>query len=147
MDQEKLERIAKRLFTLKNVDESSSSLKISSEIELLKIELEAAKRERLQMLLRKSSRKGFQRTTVGQILQTRIRSKLLPPPTTTTTTTTDVLHKARVLKLGEQLTSYRLAGISTFSVGGRPNDLGLRFDSTYGVRFYLFIYLHTIYIL
>lgn len=43
--------------------------------------------------------------------------------------------RAQLSELGAALAAYRLGGFSAFSVAGRPDDLGLRFDVTWGGQF------------
>ncbi|KAH9256492.1 hypothetical protein BASA81_005407 [Batrachochytrium salamandrivorans] len=96
------------------------------ELDLLRKQVAQAKQERSRLLQGQTSR--LRLTTVGSKVMAQ-RSKLLLQMAAPEDE--DVLTRQKLAKLGEQLASFRLAGVSAFSVGGRPLDIGLRFDSTF----------------
>lgn len=104
----------------------------ASDIESLRREIQAAKRDRSRLLMEKATlHNKFRITTVGNKVAaarndlSRRNAKL--------TTDDALLKRTKARKTAEALASFRLAGISCFSVGGRPLDIGFRFDSTFGV--------------
>jgi len=159
MDQRALELAAMRLVS-KKVGHVHPPQQKKGDLDKLKRALEEAKEERAKLLLKESHRqKDYRITTVGKVVQERIRlekieqSKLdyikrargtdaeqLPAEREAAKRSRihgdQALKRARVLKLHERVTSFRLAGVSCFSVGGRPNDLGLRFDATWGGHYF-----------
>lgn len=98
------------------------------ELDLLRKQVAQAKQERSRVLQGQRSR--LRLTTVGSKVAAQ-RTRLLQVAALGPEQEEDVLARRKLARLGEQLASFRLAGVSAFSVGGRPLDIGLRFDSTF----------------
>jgi hypothetical protein len=175
MDQIDLERLALRIVAKKLNDIPTTTASIpkskkdgdggggGEDIARLQKLVEDARTERDRLLLRRKSTSNYNITTVGKVVQDRMkldrkeklnidyikRARGLPVAEEDSTAAEKrveeksqfsnqrkefdqkTFKRSRLLKLGEKVKSFRLAGISCFSVGGRPNDLGLRFDPTY----------------
>jgi hypothetical protein len=130
MDQSTLERLGLQLLQ-SAVPKVFSNPPPDDELAVLRREVEEAKRKRSRLLQNAvASQRSYSVTSVGNLVQRRqnplVKESDAPVHNT-------VLRRAKLVKLGERLSSYRFTGVSCFSVGGRPLDLGFRFDSTYGV--------------
>jgi len=151
MEQVDLERAALWFVTKKNGNVKRQK---DDETENLNKMLDEARRARNELLLMGASH-DYQITTVGKVVHDRVqlekieREKLeyikfargmddaLVSHNQQLKKHEEVaLRRGRVLRLSERLTAFRLAGVSCFSVGGRPNDLGLRFDATWGGHYF-----------
>ena len=152
LEQTELESLAFRV--LSNKLTSQSKQKDKNEIALIKNQVEQARLER-EALLFSSSRANYKIMNVGKVIQERmklqdveakrleyikqargeIETHTISRRLEEKSLAEQALKRSRIIKLGEHLNSFRLAGISCFSVGGRPQDLGFRFDATYGGQY------------
>ena len=150
MEQKDLEHAALWLLTKK----AGGIVNKKVDSERLRKTLEQARNERSKLLTEDATQE-FRLTTVGKVVQDRVQLEKLEKEKVdyikrargvdesriskdqqTRANEENALRRGRVLKLAERVISFRLAGVSCFSVGGRPNDLGLRFDATWGGHYF-----------
>jgi hypothetical protein len=150
MEQQRLEKAALLLLTKRLGAVSGSSKHKKHDLERLRKSLEEARNIRDRLMLKESDQE-LQITTVGRVVQARVdlekhekrkieyikqargvQDASVLGDHQSRANEAAALKRGRVLKLSERISSFRLTGISCFSVGGRPDDIGLRFDATWG---------------